>query len=226
MKTGTPVNHSIDLFTENNSATVKRAFGNNTSSAFKPNLNKEQMSKAREDILNMNDDQLNNMFNMMKNMDNATFKNMMKMQGMDISDDQLNMVKNSMNPDMFRMMAKNSDKFDNLPTPTKTNSLDNENVPPQTTKPTTTQQQPFNMPQNMDMSSMMSFIQNNPQLLNMMGPQFSQMFGNNDPHMMKAIQNIMWLMSMPQRIKAFFSTTNGKMLILVIIVLIIAYFYR
>jgi hypothetical protein len=181
------------------------------------------MNKARQDILNMNDDQLNNMFNMMKNMDNATFKNMMKMQGMDISDDQLNMVKNSMNPDMFRMMSKNSDKLDNIPTPTKNTSLDNETQP---TTQKTTPQQPFSIPQNMDMSSMMSFIQNNPQLLNMMGPQFSQMFGNNDPHMMKAIQNIMWLMSIPQRIKTFFSTTNGKMFILVIIVLIIAYFYR
>jgi hypothetical protein len=72
----------------------------------------------------------------------------------------------------------------------------------------------------------MSFVQNNPQLLKMMGPQMSQMFGNNDPHMMKAVENIMWLMSMPQRIKAFFGSTKGKMLILIIIVLVIAYFYR
>jgi hypothetical protein len=191
------------------------------------------MSQAKNQILNMDDDQLNNMTSMIKNMDNETFKNMMKMQGMEVSDDQLNMIKNNINPDMFKMMAKNSDKFEHLIPPNKgtttSSNLDNENTRPSgtvTTNQPTPSNQPFNMPQNMDMSSMMSFVQNNPQLLKMMGPQISQMFGNNDPHMMKAVENIMWLMSMPQRIKAFFSSTKGKMIILFIIVLIIAYFYR
>jgi hypothetical protein len=64
----------------------------------------------------------------------------------------------------------------------------------------------------------------------MMGPQMSQMFGGgaaggaNNDMMMKSMQNIIWLMSLPSRIKAFFSSTRGLLLLGVFLVLIIAYF--
>ncbi len=163
----------------------------------------------------------------MKNMDNETIRNMMKMQGMDITDDQINLMRNNINTDLFKTIAKNSEMLENVgKINTNKCNLNNENVEPNRIAQSTPSSSP--MPGNMDMSSMLGFIQNNPQLLNMMGPQMSKMFGKdgNDPHMMKAIENIIWLMSLPQRIKAFFSSTRGKLIILAIIVLIITYFYR
>ena len=163
----------------------------------------------------------------MKNMDNDMIRNMMKMQGMDITDDQINLMRNNINTDLFKTIAKNSDILENVgKMNTQKCNLNNENIEPnRTSQPTTSMP---TMPGNMDMSSMLSFVQNNPQLLNMMGPQMAKMFGKdgNDPHVAKALENIIWLMSLPQRIKAFFSSTRGKLIILAIIVLIITYFYR
>lgn len=39
---------------------------------------------------------------MMKNMDNSFLKNVYKQQGMDLSDDQINMMKNMMTPDTIK----------------------------------------------------------------------------------------------------------------------------
>jgi hypothetical protein len=92
---------------------------------------------------------------------------------------------------------------------------------------------------NMDLSSMMKFVQDNPQIMNMMGPQMSQMFGGgqggangatggpngmNNDMMMKSMQNILWLMTLPSRIKAFFTSTRGLLFIGLFVMLIIAYY--
>ena len=97
----------------------------------------------------------------MKNMDNDTIKNMMKMQGMDITDDQINLMRNNINTDLFKTIAKNSDILENVgKMNTQKCNLNNENIEPNRT----TQSIPSStsMPGNMDMSSMLSFIQNNP----------------------------------------------------------------
>ena len=52
----------------------------------------------------MSDDQMNLMINQMKNMDNQTLKNMMAAQGMNLTDEQINMMKMSLTPETFKMM--------------------------------------------------------------------------------------------------------------------------
>jgi len=220
-----------------------------------PTINKEMINQAKSKIESMKDDELDYMSNMIKNMDSEALRSMMKMQGMNLTDDQINLLKNNVNSDMFKTMAKNSHMYENMPrfnsnmNMNMNASLNNTNVSAgvntnthssneQTMTATANTNMPMpnmaNMPnfadlKNMDMGSMMKFVQSNPQLLNMMGPQFSKMFGQNggDPNMMmKSMESVLWLISFPQRIKSFFSSTQGKFFILFVIVLIIAYFYR
>ena len=52
----------------------------------------------------MSDDQLNMMISQMKNMDNQTMKNMMAAQGMNLTDQQIEMMKMSLTPETLKMM--------------------------------------------------------------------------------------------------------------------------
>ncbi|EAR89195.1 tetratricopeptide repeat protein (macronuclear) [Tetrahymena thermophila SB210] len=64
--------------------------------------NPETIKKSQEQLKNMDESQINSMANMVKNMDNAALKSMYKMQGMDLTDEQINMMKNMMTPDMIK----------------------------------------------------------------------------------------------------------------------------
>jgi hypothetical protein len=198
---------------------------------------------------------------MFKNMDNSFIKSMMQMQGINMTDDQLNLMKNNMNPDMMKMAANtqsnnipsfpgngNMPSFPNNNTNSSNSNSENLNREPSPTQENQANQNSNNITNtnntpspagfpdmgNMDMGKMMEMIQNNPQMMNMMGPQMSQMFGNGangapnmDPNlMMSSMQTILWIMGIPSRIKQFFSSTRGKLLILLIVVLIGSYFYR
>jgi hypothetical protein len=117
--------------------------------------------------------------------------------------------------------------------------LNSNNENHQATDQSSSDVQPNNMKsfpdlKNMDMNSMLKFVQDNPQILNMMGPQMSKMFGGgmggangmNNEVMMNSMQNILWIMSLPQRIRAFFTSTRGMMFSLFIIILIFSYLYK
>ena len=77
---------------------------------------------------------------------------------------------------------------------------------------------------NMDFTQMMEFVKKNPELLKMVSPQLSKMMGGKDidPEiMMKSMENIMWIFSIPGRIKRFMLSWRG----ICLIVFIIAIFY-
>ena len=77
---------------------------------------------------------------------------------------------------------------------------------------------------NMDFTQMMEFIKKNPEILKMVSPQLSKMMGGKDidPEiMMKSMENIMWIFSIPGRIKRFMLSWRG----ICLIVFIIAIFY-
>lgn len=205
-------------------------------------------------IIIQNENELDGMASMFKNMDNATIKSMMQMQGMSMSDDQINMMKTSINPQIMKMAASNnppptflnnnpnnittSTPSQNIPISQQTqeNNLNNEQevISNNNQKPSMFPSGSFPDMANMDMGSMMDFMQKNPQIMNMMGPQMSKMFGGNgnetgnmDPNlMMNAMQTIIWVITIPSRIKQFFSSLRGRLLILFIIILIIAYLYK
>ena len=82
---------------------------------------------------------------------------------------------------------------------------------------------------NMDITQMMEFIKKNPELLKMISPQLSQMMGgkNIDPEiMMKSMENIMWIFSIPGRIKRFMLSWRGVCLIVFIIAIFYGIFKR
>lgn len=184
---------------------------------------------------------MNQMVNMIKSMDNQGLKSMMKMQGMDMTDEQISMMKNSLNPEMMKMMKNGV-----MPTPTNINTSNINSQPKNniqatqessgTSTSTCSNQQTQSFPsipdmKNMDINSMLKFVQSNPQILNMMGPQMSQMFGQSQSPgqsdvMMNSMQNILWILSLPQRIKAFFFSSRGMLLIFFFIILIFSYFFR
>jgi len=231
-----------------------------------PKVDKEMIHQATNQIKNMKDEELSSVTSMFKGMDNTTIKQMMQMQGMTMTDDQINMMKNNINPDMFKMMANNPEMMENAAKfkmnnsgnsnttttpPTQTNSrrtetnidreesyggmeqnISNNNSVSNNTTPNP-MSFPGGFPANMDMSSMLNFVQSNPEMMKMMGPQISSMMGGmggqgggNPDMMMNAMQNILWVMSIPQRIKAFYKSTRGMIILVCAIILIIAYFYR
>lgn len=181
-----------------------------------------------------------------------------QMQGMTITDDQINLMKNNMNPELMKMAAdmnpgfptSNNSSNTHSQTSVKNNSNSNSNNNLNTEdniyhndntsaslNSSTSAQKPTSNPfgsagfPNMDINSMMDFIQKNPNIMNMMGPQMNNMFGGAnggmDPNlMMNSMQTILWIMSLPTKIKQFFSSTKGKLLIMFILFLIISYFFR
>ena len=180
-----------------------------------PKYSQEYINQARNQLNNMSDDQLNAMIGNMKQMDNQTLKNLMAAQGMNLSDQQIEMMKASLSPELIKM-AQNQ----NFPNPNPmTNTNINNNV------------QPPQMPNlnNMDFSQMMDFVKKNPELLKMVSPQLSQMMGgkNVDPEiMMKSMENILWIFSLPGRIKRFMLSWRGICFVILIIAIFFGIFKR
>jgi hypothetical protein len=81
----------------------------------------------------------------------------------------------------------------------------------------------------MDFQQMLDFVKKNPELLKMISPQLSKMMGGKDidPEiMMKSMEKIMWIFSIPGRIKRFMLSWRGICLIVFIIAIIYGLFFR
>ena len=180
-----------------------------------------------------------------KNMDNNTIKGIFSMKGQNLSDEQINLMKMQMNPNLLKMAAKsnipnpnaNLSTNPNISNNTSHNNSDCNHMNNSSTVSTTPQNENSStssnnkspgFPGGMDFSSMMSFVQQNPEILkSVMGnSNMAGLFGNDNNSMMSTMNTIIWVMGFPQRIKAFFKSTKGKILIAFVIVLIIGYFYR
>ena len=165
----------------------------------------------------------------LKNMDNQTLKNLMAAQGMNLSDEQIEMMKNSLSPELLRMVQNQN--FQNPPMNQNNNNNINDNTNNNINTNNITNNNTQNPPMpnlgnlgNMDFTQMMEFIKKNPQILKMVSPQLSKMMGGKDidPEiMMKSMENIMWIFSIPGRIKRFMLSWRG----ICLIVFIIAIFY-
>jgi hypothetical protein len=192
-----------------------------------------------------NDQEMNFMIESFKNMDNNTIKSIFSMKGQNMTDEQINMMKMQMNPNLLKMAAKSNfggNTGSNYPPSNSYNpssshthsancshmtnqgngqaSVENNNVGNNTKMPA--------FPQNMDFSSMMNFMQQNPELIkNFMGnSNMAGLFGKDNNSMMSSMSTVLWLIGIPGRIKAFLNSFRGRMLILFVIILIISYFYR
>ena len=193
-----------------------------------PKYNQDYINQARNQLNNMSDEQLNAMIGNMKQMDNQTLKNLMAAQGMNVSDQQIEIMKASLSPELIKMAQNqnfpnpmaNTNNMNNTNNNTNINTNNNINInnsaqPPQMQMPNIN---------NMDFSQMMDFIKKNPQFLNMVSPQLSQMMGGkniNPEIMMKSMENLLWMFSLPGRIKRFMLSWRG----ICLIILIIAVFY-
>ena len=175
----------------------------------------------------MTDEQMKMMCIQMKNMDNQILKNLMRAQGMELSDQQIEMMKMSLSPELLKM-AQNQNFPNQMP-----NQMSNQNINTNNNKNNNLSKDNSNnnaqapqMPNfgNMDFTQMMEFVKKNPELLKMVSPQLSKMMGGKDidPEiMMKSMENIMWIFSIPGRIKRFMLSWRG----ICLIVFIIAIFY-
>ena len=182
----------------------------------------------------MSDDQMNMMINQMKSMDNQTLKNIMASQGMNLTDQQIEMMKMSLTPETFKMMRdpnfnppnidnayNNNINNNNINNNNLSNNNINNNVNPAVNNNSIPQMPNLS---NMDFQQMIDFIKKNPDLLKMISPQLSQMMGgkNIDPEiMMKSMEKIMWIFSLPGRIKRFMLSWRG----ICFIIFIVAIFY-
>ena len=193
---------------------------NNINTNIPPNLNQDYINQARNHINNMSDDQMNMMCNQMKNMDNQTLKSMMAAQGMNLTDQQIEMMKMSMTPETMKMMRDSN--FQAPQTNNNINNLNNNNI-------NNNNNQMPQMPQmpnlaNMNMQEIMEYLKKNLELLKMISPQLSKMFGGKyiDPEiMMRSMEKIMWIFSIPGKIKRFFCSWRG----ICFVVFVVAIFY-
>ena len=193
-----------------------------------PKFSQEYINEARNQMNNMTDEQLREMIENMKRMDNQTMKNLMAAQGMNLSDQQINMMKNSLSPELLRMVQNQNFQNPNMNANGNINSNNINNTINTTSNSNNPQQQMSNLG-NMDFSQMMEFIKKNPELLKMVSPQLSQMMGgkNVDPElMMKSMENILWIFSIPSRIKKFMLSWRGVCLIVFIIAIFYGIFKR
>lgn len=157
---------------------------------------------------------------MFKNMDNNTIKSMMAQQGMPITDDQINMVKN-MPPEMFNNMKSmmNQPGFTPPPRTQPINGFKQEE-----TQPVERPQPQMPNPGGMDFKSMMDMISKNPDLMKMISPEMAKMFGGKNGEMPPQFETIMYLLSLPHRIKSFFTSFRGISITVLVIVLVYSYF--
>ena len=191
-----------------------------------PKFSQEYINQARNQINNMTDDQMREMCIRMKEMDNQTLKNLMRAQGMELTDQQIEMMKMSLSPELLRM-AQNQ----NFQSPISNQNINTNNINTNNNTNNNNSAQGQQMPNlgNMDITQMMEFIKKNPELLKMISPQLSQMMGgkNIDPEiMMKSMENIMWIFSIPGRIKRFMLSWRGVCLIVFIIAIFYGIFKR
>ena len=211
----------------NNNNNINNNFNtnNNYFNNIPPNINQDYINQARNQMNNMSDEQMNFMVNQMKSMDNQTLKNLMASQGMNITDQQIEMMKTAITPETLKMLKNNNFQPPNINNPNIQNNQNNQNNQNISNNNINNNAMP-QMPNlnNMDFSQMMNFVKSNPELLKSLSPQLSQMLGgkNIDPQiMMKAMDNIMYLVSIPGRIKRFFLSWRG----ICFIIFIIAIYY-
>ena len=215
-------NNNINNYSNSN-------FNNNLNNP--PKFSQEYINQARNQINNMTDDQMREMCIRMKEMDNQTLKNLMRAQGMELTDQQIEMMKMSLSPELLRM-AQNQNFQNSIPNQNiNTNNINTNNINTNNNTNNNNSAQGQQMPNlgNMDITQMMEFIKKNPELLKMISPQLSQMMGgkNIDPEiMMKSMENIMWIFSIPGRIKRFMLSWRGVCLIVFIIAIFYGIFKR
>ena len=164
-------------------------------------------------------------------MDNQTLKNMMAAQGMNLSDDQINMMKMSLTPETFKMMRDPNFNPPHMGNAFNNNNINNNVNNNNNNNNQTTNNLPPQMPNlaNMDFQQMMDFVKKNPELLKMVSPQLSKMMGGKDidPEiMMKSMEKIMWIFSIPGRIKRFMLSWRGVCFIVFLIAIIYGLFFR
>lgn len=184
------------------------------------------------------------MSNMFANMDNNTIKTMMQAQGMSISDEQINMMKNPhLIKQTHKQMKQNPQMFDQInsmknstthPVNHSSNTFTNSTTQVSSHNNQETQQQTppkfpdmSQFPKNMDMKSMMEFVSKNPDILKMISPEMAKMFGGNskDGSVPPQLETIMWILGMPHRIKSFFTSPKGLLITGLVVYLIYNYFW-
>lgn len=196
------------------------------------------------DMSNISDEQLQFSLNMMKQNPDM-FKNMMKSQGMDMSDEQLNMMTNMMTPEMMRM-AGNMSKSGMMPPNMGTTAG---STPSATSGSASAPQNPFgsggfpNMNMSGDqsdqMKNMASEMFNNPDMLinmikmlksnpnNPMTEMLKQQFPNASPGMLSsAVSALSWFILAYAYMKKVWSYTITKILFFCFCVYVVAWFIK
>ena len=219
-------NNNINNNTNNN---MNNNFHNNIN--MPPRYSQEYFNQAKNEMMNMSDEDLKKMTQYMKNMDNQTLKNLMAAQGMNLSDEQINMMKNSLSPELLRMVQNQNFQNPPMNPNNNLNNNTNNNANNNINNNTNNNAQNQHMPNlgNMDFTQMMEFIKKNPEILKMVSPQLSKMMGGKDMDpeiMMKSMENIMWIFSIPGRIKRFMLSWRGICLIIFIIAIFYGIFKR
>ena len=178
----------------------------------------------------MSDEDLNRTAEQFKSMDNATIVQMMRSQGMNMTEQDVELLKGNVNAETLKMARQN---FSQSQPPSSPTSQSSQSTTSSQSVPNPQMQMPnmSSLPnlQNMDYQSMLKFLKDNPQMMKMISPQLAKMFGGKEPDpdmVMTALEKIMWICSIPGRIKNFFTSWRGICFTILLIALFIGFIYR
>jgi len=234
-----PHQNNLPLNSEVSGTTTNNPFGNDPNKI-------NQAKKSAEQLKNMSPDQMNMMTNYFKQMDNNFLRQMMKQQsGVDMSDVELENVKNMMTPDMLKMMSgMNFDNMNmnnmnmNMDVPVNHNNQNESGSNVQTSMPAPAMNPNMNignLMQNTDMiNGLMENMKKNPEMLKSMG----KMLGENHPlsgllnksspedlqKMMNVMQVIVGFLGKIMKVIGWMRT-NWKLVAFVSVMMILYYFY-
>jgi len=166
---------------------------------------------------------------------------------MNLTDEQINMMKMSLTPETLKMMQNPNLNIPNYNMNNNNNNINNNinnnninnneiNTSSNNNNNGLNRNQTMNNPSmpnlpnlgNMDFQQMLDFIKKNPEIMKMISPQLSNMMGGKgDPDMMiQMIEKMLWIFNIPSRLKKFFTSFRGICFIILFIALIIAFFKR
>lgn len=213
-----------------------------SSNVFASDPNKlNQAKQSAEQLKNMDPTQMKMMTDYFKQMDNSFLKDVMKQQsGVEMSEAELENLKNMMNPDMLKMMSGMN--FDNMTMPNNLPTNDSNEISNSTNKsnsnistPPSMTQNINNLMQNKDMiSGLMDNMKKNPEMLKSMG----KMLGENHPlagilnksspedlqKMMTVMQTLIGVVGKISSLIGWMRR-NIKLMAFIVIMIIIYYFY-
>jgi len=174
--------------------------------------NKLNILNTNKEINEIDENQINQISEMFSKVDDETLKSILVSQGKTVTEEQLKMIKNPALIKLAHQQVKSNYNFNNNNNENiedKVNLLEKKDISK-------------NLNNNeMDLNSMMMNFISNPDLVKNLGG----LFGGNQGKIPQQLETLLYLISLPQKIKSFLKSTRGIITVGLIFILITSYIF-